>query len=81
MRVSDGDGMNRQAGVCAFAPLEWQKTPQVKNRFFKPICKPDVVGQAETRETHKSRHDFMPSVCQGQHGDHRLPETAETRVV
>lgn len=53
------------------------RNPQIKNR----LCKPDAARQAKTRETDRTHHDFMPSVCQGQRGDQRLPETAETRVV
>jgi hypothetical protein len=30
---------------------------QVKNRFCKPICKPDAAGQAETGETQKPPED------------------------
>jgi hypothetical protein len=64
--------------VCS-RPSERRK-PQVKNGFCKPIRKPDVAGQAETGEMQKARHDFAPEVGQGQRGDQRLPETAETYV-
>jgi hypothetical protein len=50
------------------SPVEAQK-PQVKNRFGKPICKPDAAGQAETGEMQKAGHDFMPQVGRGQRGD------------
>jgi hypothetical protein len=49
VRAADGDEMNRPAGARMFSPVEAQK-PQVKNRFCKPICKPDAAGQAETGE-------------------------------
>ena len=79
MRAADGDGVNRQAGARVFRPWKLRK-PQVKDRFCKPICKPDAAGQAETGEMQKAGDDLTPQVGRGQRGDQRLPETAETHV-
>jgi hypothetical protein len=79
VRAADGDGVNRQAG--ARVSRRWKlRKPQVKNRFCKPICKPDAAGQVETGEMQKAGDDFTPRVGRGQRGDQRLPETAETHV-
>jgi hypothetical protein len=65
----------------AIAHVERMETQQVRDRFCKPICKPDAPGQCETGETRRARKDLRPRVGRGQSGNWRLPETAETRVV
>jgi hypothetical protein len=80
VRAADGGGVNRQGQSACSDPRKLRK-PQVKNRFCKPICKPDAAGQAEMAEMRKAGDDLTPQVGRGQCGDQRLPETAETRVV
>ena len=66
----------------ALCHAHWNdRDPQARNRFCKPICKPDAAGQLETGETWKDRVDFAAQVGRGQRGDRRLLETGETRVV
>ena len=57
------------------------RNPQARNRFCKPICKPDAAGQPETGETWKDRADVAAQVGRGQRDNQRLPETPETCVV
>jgi hypothetical protein len=75
--VTGGEPTGRER-ACS-CPSKRRK-PEVKNRFCKPICKPDAVGQAEMGEMQKAGDDFTPEVGRGQRGDQRLPETAETHV-
>jgi hypothetical protein len=79
VRAANGDGVNRRTGARLFSPVRRRK-PQVKSRFYKPTCKPDAAGQAETGEMQKAGDDFTPQVGRGQRSDQRLLETAEMHV-
>jgi hypothetical protein len=65
---------------CARSRLSKDGNQHVRDRFCKPICKPDAPGQCETGETRKARKDLRPRVGRGQNSDWRLPETVETPV-
>ena len=56
--------VNRQVGARVFSPIE-ATAVQIKNRFCKPICKPDAAGRAETGEMQKAGDDFTPQVGRG----------------
>ena len=79
---SNGGDEHQGTTVPGACHARWNgRDPQARNRFCKPICKPDAAGQLETGETWKDRVDFAAQVGRGQRGDQRLPETPETPVV
>jgi hypothetical protein len=57
------------------------RSPRFANLICARICAQDATGRVETGETQRTRHERPPSVRQGQRGNQRPRETAETDVV
>lgn len=63
------------------SPTLTGRSPRFTNLICARICAQDAVGRVETRETQRTKHERPPSVRQGQRGNQRPRETAETDVV
>jgi hypothetical protein len=70
--------MNRQAERACSRPWRRRK-PQFKDRFCNRFVNRTQRDRLR-REIQTAGEDFTPQVGQGQRGDQRLPETAETHV-